>query len=89
MEQGLPQDDAQLAIAGWMLEEAGWDLGAFKDPMNQADSPFWMVIGGEDMEAVTAARERFHALTDGQRREWLADNYAALRADELAVGDLP
>ena len=89
MERGLPYDDAQLAIAGWMLEEAGWDLGAYKDPMAQSDSPFWQVIGDYNADAVAAARERFHALTDGQQRKWLANNYAALRAGELAVEDLP
>ena len=89
-EQGPPHDDAQLAIAGWTLEEAGWDLGvAYKDPMAQPDSPFWQVVGDNNADAVAAARERFHALTDGQRKEWLAENYAALRAGELTIEDLP
>jgi hypothetical protein len=66
---------AQDAIAMWLVEQAGFEDEAL---------PFL----GVPVE-IEAAVDRFAALDPAAQRAWLEANFAALRAGELTLEDLP
>jgi hypothetical protein len=78
-EQGVEFNPAQLAIAYWLLERVG----------EQNFLAQGLLGVGQPDAAVTAAVARFAALTPEAQRAWLEANYAALRAGELSLADLP
>jgi hypothetical protein len=91
-----PATDAQVALALWLVRQAGDlptgarlsmdDLTVEKWLMSQTGIPS-DAQGSE--QRIAAAAERFAALTPAKQRAWLEENYSALRAGELTLEDLP
>lgn len=73
--QGLEVSEAQIVVRRWLLERAG---------INPDD--FGLMSYDQRVLAATA---QFAAVDEATRRAWLAEHYAALRAGELTLEDLP
>ncbi len=90
--------DAQVAMAIWLLNRAGFD-GRLEDVLAAADRSSGS-FGGDptganaaasarDQAAIDAAVARFAALDPVAQRAWLEANWADLRAGSLTLDDLP
>jgi hypothetical protein len=78
--------EAQAALALWLVRQAG-DLPATSGTSAAGSSAVGSAAAME--RRINAAAERFAALDPGQQRAWLAANYSALRAGELALDEMP
>lgn len=78
-EPGTDLNDAQVAIAIWLLDRAG---------ESKLGLQFFLGRGQPEAE-ITAAVERFSALSPDAQRAWLAAHYQDLRAGDIAIDDLP
>ncbi len=79
---GGPPGEAQRAMAGWLL----YHTGRYESTDSMA---FLTAVNGQLCPKSAAAIERFDALGAAERRAWLRDNYAGLRAGRLTLEDLP
>ncbi len=77
---GQIRNEAQAAIRTWLLSR----VGAFT-MCGIADVPGAGLPGAAACEAAG----RFAALPEPEQRAWLEDHFAALRAGELSLADLP
>jgi hypothetical protein len=78
-DAGTDLNAAQIAIAYWLMDRAGedaFDLHGLFGP-------------GQPDAAVAAAFARFGALPPDEQRRWLIENFQALRAGDIDIGDLP
>lgn len=78
--------EAEFAIQAWLLRRAGEEVecaGSSSGPSMTSR------LSVSFSTASCEAAERFTALGTEERREWLEENYAALRAGELKLEDLP
>jgi hypothetical protein len=73
--EGTP-DDAQAAVAYWLVRRTGND-------------PQILGFYSQNPDAVFAAGKRFAKLPPEERRRWLRENLADLRAGRLTLKDLP
>jgi hypothetical protein len=88
---GYVQNEAQLAIRGWLLQRAGIDSrpnceDVAANPDTRFDTgafPGWPTAGS------CAATERFAQLAPEMQRSWLETHYTDLRAGKLTLADLP
>lgn len=94
---------SQLVIMAWLFERSGPSLpgGSFfgwpsEITVETQDYGNGMMGVGPDEEALAAfqpqmdaALQRFAALPEAEQRAWLEANWAALRAGELTLDDLP
>ena len=67
--------EAQKAVAHWLLQQSG---------IRHID-PMW----SDGCARAEKAFKRFAGLNPGERREWLTENFADLRAGELTLKELP
>jgi hypothetical protein len=91
MPKGAVQNEAQLAIRGWLLQRQEIDYrpnceDVAANPDTRVDPrefPGWPTA------ASCAASERFAHLPPESQRSWLEAHYTALRAGKLTPADLP
>jgi hypothetical protein len=96
--------EAQAAIALWLVRQAGYDPeteGTIAEGVSPAGNPFVQELlhfsenlpASADIRALeqrlAAAADRFAALDPAAQRAWLEAHFAALRAGELTLDDLP
>ena len=96
-----PLTPAQSAIAIWLMDQSGFDwstaegflMPSFGDAVPIKEAVDSGSLAPEDVDGLLAdvhrAADRFGALTPEEQRAWLEANFAALRAGELALEDLP
>jgi hypothetical protein len=96
-----PLTPAQSAIGVWLMDRLGMDwstaegflMPAFGDAVPIKDAVNSGFLAPEDADGLLAdvhlAAERFGALSPEEQRAWLETNFAALRAGELELEDLP
>jgi len=77
-----PRGEAQRVVAGWLI----FRTGNYDSTHSMA---FMEATNGELCPASEDAIERFDALEAAEWQAWLRKNYAALRAGELTLEDLP
>lgn len=77
---GQVRNEAQLAVRTWLLARVGSETmcGFSGDPDI-----------GHPTAAACAAAERFGNLAEPERRAWLEEHYADLRAGQLTLANLP
>jgi hypothetical protein len=92
---------AQSAIASWLMDQSGleWStaMGVLFPPVNEGtpikeavDSGMMAPDEADDLLAqIELAADRFGALTPEAQHAWLEANFAALRAGDLTLDDLP
>lgn len=80
-----PMNPAQEVIADWLLERV-WD-----DLCQEVSPDVYQCFGwGHTLNPETkAVRDRLNALDPAARHAWFAEHYAALRAGDLTLADLP
>jgi hypothetical protein len=91
MPKGAVQNEAQLAIRGWLLQRQEIDYrpnceDVAANPDTRVDT---REFPGSPTAASCAASERFAHLSPESQRSWLEAHYAALRAGKLTPADLP
>ena len=95
-------NEVQLAVARWLVVEAGYDPGTPSDwawRLPACEERAWGLDREPGMDRpreieacqapVLEAIERFERIPEGERRAWLERNFAALRAGTVTVEDLP
>lgn len=83
LSSGTPATPAQLAIHSWLAEQAE-GYSQCEDLM-----PSTGPTVGQPTPETCEATERFAKLSDVERRRWLEQHYAELRAGKLKLEDLP
>lgn len=90
-------DNAQYAVAAALVARGGW---TFDPPMGTGftcETSNFSPTGGMEIDPnaaavqtdIKAAADRFAALSVEEQRAWFEKHYAALRAGELTLDDLP
>jgi hypothetical protein len=91
MPKEVVQNEAQLAIRGWLLQRMGIDYRPnCEDVAANPDTRFdTRAFPGWPTAASCAATDRFAQLAPDAQHDWLAAHYVDLRAGKLTLADLP
>ncbi|HYH11696.1 MAG TPA: hypothetical protein VD789_05000 [Thermomicrobiales bacterium] len=94
------QTPAEAAIGMWLIRQAGGvgfsphQIVGYEPPFaggtaSEAEIAAWQNELAAINQEISAAAERFAALSPGDQRAWLETNWDALRSGELTLEDMP